>query len=741
MPPMAPQSQHDYHPITGIQVGLDDRKDDPLREVPLRLELDDWYQSTKAEHVNQRALFFPAMKKFMDADPFDKLSYFQVAGIHGKPLVSWDEPNHDPLEPGRGYCAHDSILFATWHRPYLMLFEQILFELMEAEVKHFDKDERPELLEDLQSWRLPYWDWALKRMAFVEGKWTRTYSVPSVFQEVEVTIRRPRRVPSLGFPNALYQFNMPYGWKMGDAKKLGDLAVTPRYLDGNDKKTGEKKRWVFPYDECTATSRHSSGPLTWARGEQNNVKVGQSLEAGKLQQGTGKGKSDEEIGKTGAVLRDAFYRILQVNTFGEFATKRAENAGTEKENPRKQWSSSEALHDNIHGWIGGNVEEDAKNSRAFLGHMSYVPVAAFDPIFWFHHCNCDRMIAIWQTLHTDTWFDGTSPRDEDPGSFYIKKGHKDTPDDELRPFRKNEQGEYWTSTDCKDVAALGYTYPLLEKWKYVDADGNYARAVHLAALNKELNETYNSARAAAIKAEVSPSGTAPLPLPNIFAKIDAKELNIDDQLVVNDYAVNVIYEKFDLGGAPFTISIFVGRVPTTVPYSYQEAETSLIGEVYNFSTEAEELGSSSEGCGNCRQQQAASALSAGRVVLTNALITRWKAGIVHHADPSDDGAAAGDDYVPVLHSMDPADVVPFLRANLHWRVVSSTGALVNVASLRVSLVVGRAKHFVADVTRPSVFSDYKPAYSVTAGRPNGAAPEDELYTHGVCYDGAHGEVE
>lgn len=35
--------------------------------------------------------------------------------------------------------------------------------------------------------------------------------------------------------------------------------------------------------------------------------------------------------------------------------------------------SLEALHGNYHVMIGG------------AGHMGHVPVAAFDPIFWFHH--------------------------------------------------------------------------------------------------------------------------------------------------------------------------------------------------------------------------------------------------------------------------------------------------------------------------------------------------------------------
>jgi tyrosinase len=42
----------------------------------------------------------------------------------------------------------------------------------------------------------------------------------------------------------------------------------------------------------------------------------------------------------------------------------------------------EQLHDAVHGWTGG--------------HMGLVPVAAFDPVFWAHHCMIDRIWWLWQ---------------------------------------------------------------------------------------------------------------------------------------------------------------------------------------------------------------------------------------------------------------------------------------------------------------------------------------------------------
>ena len=45
----------------------------------------------------------------------------------------------------------------------------------------------------------------------------------------------------------------------------------------------------------------------------------------------------------------------------------------------------EDIHNRIHGWVGGRC-----------GDMSYVTFAAFDPIFWSHHCMIDRIFWLWQ---------------------------------------------------------------------------------------------------------------------------------------------------------------------------------------------------------------------------------------------------------------------------------------------------------------------------------------------------------
>lgn len=54
-------------------------------------------------------------------------SFFQIGGIHGLPYIPWDGvTGNKPFNPNAqwgGYCTHGSVLFPTWHRPYVMLYE------------------------------------------------------------------------------------------------------------------------------------------------------------------------------------------------------------------------------------------------------------------------------------------------------------------------------------------------------------------------------------------------------------------------------------------------------------------------------------------------------------------------------------------------------------------------------------------------------------------------------------------
>lgn len=56
-------------------------------------------------------------------------SFYQIAGIHGRPYLPWDGVPAASGSHGGGYCPHNSVLFPTWHRPYLQLFEVRVYKL------------------------------------------------------------------------------------------------------------------------------------------------------------------------------------------------------------------------------------------------------------------------------------------------------------------------------------------------------------------------------------------------------------------------------------------------------------------------------------------------------------------------------------------------------------------------------------------------------------------------------------
>jgi tyrosinase len=86
----------------------------------------------------------------------------------------------------------------------------------------------------------------------------------------------------------------------------------------------------------------------------------------------------------------------------------------------------EAIHDRIHGWTGGI-------SGGIGGDMGVVATAAYDPIFWVHHCMIDRVWYLWQLRN---------------GVNNIPVGFLDVI---LAPFR-------YRVRDVLNINAMGYEY-------------------------------------------------------------------------------------------------------------------------------------------------------------------------------------------------------------------------------------------------------------------------------------------
>ncbi|KAF2093543.1 Di-copper centre-containing protein [Rhizodiscina lignyota] len=160
--------------------------------------------------------------------------------------------------------------------------------------------------------------------------------------------------------------------------------------------------------------------------------------------------------------RDRLYKVLTNNTasYNVFGNELwcGDSCGADRDN-------IESIHDNIHVWVGGqNVP----------GHMTDLGVAAYDATFWLHHTMIDRAFSLWQALHPDEWFE---PQTQQVGTFWYNPGTVARSTDELKPFKKDSTGDFWTSDDVRDWTVFNYRYPELPQ--------GYTTASVRAAVDKE----------------------------------------------------------------------------------------------------------------------------------------------------------------------------------------------------------------------------------------------------------------
>lgn len=82
-------------------------------------------------------------------------------GIHGRPYTPYDGVQATTGNQNNGYCNHVSILFPTWHRPYLALFEQVLYGFIQQIAAQYPQGPtRDNFVAAAKNFRIPYWDWA-----------------------------------------------------------------------------------------------------------------------------------------------------------------------------------------------------------------------------------------------------------------------------------------------------------------------------------------------------------------------------------------------------------------------------------------------------------------------------------------------------------------------------------------------------------------------------------------------------
>lgn len=368
--------------VTGITAGVDVT----TRKRPFRYEINDLTQSGPAW-----SLFIQALQRVQDTPRDDPTSYYQIAGIHGYPVGVWD--GVDGTGVPAGYCMHNSVLFPVWHRPYLALLEQVVWQHAQSIAIQYPTQLRDQYVAAAWSLRLPYWDWTI-------------HNLPPVVSSPIIVIDLPDGTHTVR--NPLYTYVFPLNM------------TTSR---------------VFPDRFEIANLQNSVRHYSMKTRQDNEEATVQTLQASSAQR-----------------LNDVYHLLTSTTDWTTFS---AYYIGLQQ-NPTV---NIERIHNTIHSNVGG-VDTTS-------GHMAITSMSAFDPIFWLHHANVDRLVAIWQVLNPDSYVEPTLAQ---WGTFTLSANTTVDGDTALTPFRANEMGDMWTPRTIRDTATFGYTYPEVVDWVVLPSD-------------------------------------------------------------------------------------------------------------------------------------------------------------------------------------------------------------------------------------------------------------------------------
>ncbi|KZV73173.1 photo-regulated tyrosinase [Peniophora sp. CONT] len=589
--------------VTGVQ-GLG---------APNRIEINDFVKQD-----DQFSLFIQALSALQNTTQSLQTSYFQMGGIHGLPFIEWGGSGGDTGAPGSwgGYCTHGNVLFPTWHRPYTVLFEQVMQEQAIAIANTYEVNAE-QFMSAAQTLRVPYWDWALN-------------SVPpdEVIQLRTVTITAPDGTRK-DVSNPLYQYDF-------------------HPIDSS---------FPSPYSNWQSTLRHPTNQ--GASAVTSVADLRSRMES-----------VQEDV-------RASTYNMLtRVRTWEAFSNHDVGDGGSTS-------NSLEAIHDGVHSDVGG------------AGHMADPAVAGFDPIFFLHHANVDRLVALWSAINPGVWVTNGPAGD---GTWTIPATGTVDNTTNLTPFW-NSESTYWLSTDSSSTQRFGYSYP-----EFNGLDMNNPQAVRTSIL-ATINKMYGDSASFAAEAASEEDALAPFGLKkrahwnpfdsdgriqlldNLGGGGDDDADDGDSNAYVDhqniwDWTVRIQVDKHALPST-FSVLIFLGDVPEDSK-KWRKAP-SFVG---SFSAFAHSMA----------RHRGGPQLAQGFVHL-NRVLAR----------------------TPDVHGFDPEDVQPYLREHLQWRVMCADGTVVDPGSLESLEVVsiGTPVKLQPGAELPD-YGEPNYYYDITEGKPGGA---------------------
>ena len=326
----------------------------------------------------------------------------------------------------------------------------------------------------------------------------------------------------------------------------------------------------------------------------------------------------------------------------------------------------EIVHGNIHNLVGG------------YGHMLWPELSAFDPVFWLHHANVDRLFAMWQVLNPESYI---LPTPNAYGSFYEIPGSIDSGNTSIAPFHSDNGTVMFTNDDVRTLALFNYAYPDIPDWTL--------NATQLATyIRTQINLKYNPPVQRQKRSKKFKVATTIEAAFNNVGYQDIRRLGVNNAEV--QWTIKVVLDRYAYNTA-FSLHFFMG--PPSVDVSSWSTAPNLVGTRSQFIVSDVKA---------MFPAGAPRGLSQGEIPLTHTLLAGVERGF--------------------LPDLSPARVVPVLQGALTWRARTPGNREIEMAHLSgLSISVGSKT--TVPTTSEDRFPVYGPIiwhYEATAGKVGGA---------------------
>ncbi|KAF3931147.1 Tyrosinase [Dactylellina cionopaga] len=366
--------------------------------------------------------------------PSDQNSFFVIAGYHGEPFRG-PGAGGTTLSWWGGFCQHGSVLFPTWHRAYVLRLENALRSISGCE--------------DVV---MPFWDECLVVESEQKGDVSSSIPViPSVLTQVTFPL------DNKDIPNPLYSYTLAKAIvdKAGD----GDYGKSQGYTTVRYPLSG-----LSGPQDIIQTQDHNNNykdPVKNTEILNGNVKAWLEGTYKITPDPTDPNKVTTSYPDTYSVL-SRFKRCLDAPSYNIFSNVNSQAYWIDQvgqDGNKDYYDSLESPHNAIHLSVGGFYSAGNYDADAILGangDMGENDTAAFDPIFFFHHCFIDHVFWLWQVKNGHEKDFKLVEDFNDPGLISngvagVAQGDVLTLETRLWPFQYN-------SCEVIDIEALGYTY-------------------------------------------------------------------------------------------------------------------------------------------------------------------------------------------------------------------------------------------------------------------------------------------